>query len=253
MKFEAALGLFLISREGLCEDCQRRRETNPLRVLDCKSVHCKEILKDAPVIRDYLCPDCAAHFARVLELLKRFGVNYEEQPKLVRGPGLLHPHRLRGGGRGPRGPGRRGRRRPLQRPVPGVGRPALPAIGFAIGEDRLLEVLPKELGEEPTSRFSWRRWASRPGIRPSTCCRNYGSAGWPPKWIWKGRSLKAQMTLADRYGAAYVVILGDRGLEQGEALVRPMKSFLISGRGEGPKLTELPSGRIVEDQGAGGP
>ena len=85
VKFKAALGLFLISREGLCEDCQRRRETNPLRVLDCKSVHCKEILKDAPVIRDYLCPDCAAHFARVLELLQRFGVSYEEQPKLVRG------------------------------------------------------------------------------------------------------------------------------------------------------------------------
>jgi len=84
-KFKAALGQFLMSREGLCEDCQRRRVTNPLRVLDCKSSHCKEILKDAPLLRDYLDPDCAGHFARVLALLSRFGVTYEEQPRLVRG------------------------------------------------------------------------------------------------------------------------------------------------------------------------
>jgi len=56
VKFRAALGLFLINREGLCEDCQRRRTTNPLRVLDCKSAHCQGILHNAPVIRDYLCP-----------------------------------------------------------------------------------------------------------------------------------------------------------------------------------------------------
>ena len=148
VKFKAALGLFLISREGLCEDCQRRRETNPLRVLDCKSVHCKEILKDAPVIRDYLCPDCAAHFARVLELLQRFGVAYEEQPKLVRGldyytrtafevvaAGLGAQDAVAGGGR-------------YNGLSQELGGPALPAIGFAIGEDRLLEVLPKELGQD---------------------------------------------------------------------------------------------------------
>ena len=85
VKFKAALGLFLINREGLCEDCQRRRTTNALRVLDCKSANCQGILQDAPVIRDYLCPDCAAHFARVLELLDRFNVAYELKPRLVRG------------------------------------------------------------------------------------------------------------------------------------------------------------------------
>ncbi len=85
VKFKAALGLFLINREGLCDDCQRRRTTNPLRVLDCKSANCQGILHNAPVIRDYLCPDCAAHFARVLELLDRFNVAYELKPKLVRG------------------------------------------------------------------------------------------------------------------------------------------------------------------------
>ncbi|HZK14006.1 MAG TPA: histidine--tRNA ligase [Desulfobaccales bacterium] len=85
MKFKAALGLFLINREGLCEDCQRRRTTNPLRVLDCKSAHCQGVLHNAPVIRDYLCPDCTTHFARVLELLNRFNVAYELKPRLVRG------------------------------------------------------------------------------------------------------------------------------------------------------------------------
>ncbi|HZE22279.1 MAG TPA: histidine--tRNA ligase, partial [Desulfobaccales bacterium] len=145
-KFKAALGLFLINREGLCEDCQRRRTTNPLRVLDCKSAHCQKILQEAPVIRDYLCPDCAAHFARVRAQLDYFKVAYKVQPKLVRGldyytrtafevvaAGLGAQDAVAGGGR------YNGLAREL-------GGPDLPAIGFAIGEDRLLEVMPQNFG-----------------------------------------------------------------------------------------------------------
>jgi histidyl-tRNA synthetase len=222
VKFKAALGLFLISRAGLCEDCQRRRETNALRVLDCKSVHCKEILKDAPVIRDYLCPDCAAHFARVLELLKRFNVTHEEQPKLVRGldyytrtafevvaAGLGAQDAVAGGGR-----------------YNGLsqewGGPALPAIGFAIGEDRLLEVLPKELGQENQYKIFLAALGEPARDQALHLMQELRQRRVAAEMDLEGRSLKAQMTQADRYGAAYTVILGDRELESGQAQLRRM-------------------------------
>jgi histidyl-tRNA synthetase len=222
VKFKAALGLFLISRAGLCEDCQRRRETNALRVLDCKSVHCKEILKDAPVIRDYLCPDCATHFARVLELLKRFGVNYEEQPKLVRGldyytrtafevvaAGLGAQDAVAGGGR-------------YNGLSQELGGPALPAIGFAIGEDRLLEVLPQDLGQGSEFKVFLAALGEPARDRAFHLLQELRQRRVAAEMDLEGRSLKAQMTLADRYGAAYVVILGDRELQAGLAMVRRM-------------------------------
>lgn len=221
-KFKAALGLFLISREGLCEDCQRRRETNPLRVLDCKSVHCKEILKDAPVIRDYLCPDCAAHFTRVLELLKRFAVPYEEQPRLVRGldyytrtafevvaVGLGAQDAVAGGGR-------------YNGLSQELGGPALPAIGFAIGEDRLLEVLPQDLGEGNQFKVFLAALGEPARDRAFHLLQELRTHRIAAEMDLEGRSLKAQMTLANRCGAAYTVILGDRELQAGLAMVRRM-------------------------------
>jgi histidyl-tRNA synthetase len=222
VKFKAALGLFLISREGLCEDCQRRRETNPLRVLDCKSVHCQTILQDAPVIRDYLCPDCAAHFARVLELLKHFNVAYEEQPRLVRGldyytrtafevvaTGLGAQDAVAGGGR-------------YNGLSQKLGGPMLPAIGFAIGEDRLLEVLPQELGQDKEFKVFLAALGEAARDRAFHLMQELRGRDVAAEMDLAGRSLKAQMTQADRYGAVYAVILGDRELESGEAQVRRM-------------------------------
>jgi len=222
VKFKAALGLFLISRAGLCEDCQRRRETNPMRVLDCKSVHCQAILKDAPVIRDYLCPDCAAHFVRVLELLKRFGVAYEEQPKLVRGldyytrtafevvaAGLGAQDAVAGGGR-------------YNGLSQALGGPMLPAIGFAIGEDRLLEVLPQDLGQDKEFKVFLAALGEPARDRAFHLMQKLRQRRVAAEMDLEGRSLKAQMTQADRFGAAYTVILGDRELEAGLAQLRRM-------------------------------
>jgi len=223
VKFKAALGLFLINREGLCEDCQRRRTTNPLRVLDCKSVHCKEILKAAPVIRDYLCADCAAHFARVLELLRRFGVAYEEQPRLVRGldyytrtafevvaPGLGAQDAVAGGGR------YNGLSRQL-------GGPALPGLGFAIGEDRLLEVLPRD----PVGRDrEYKVFLVALGEAAKEKCLNLlqklRENNLATEMDFGNRSLKAQMSQADRLGAACVIIIGEMELKDGKAQIRDM-------------------------------
>jgi len=222
VKFKAALGLFLINKEGLCEDCQRRRTTNPLRVLDCKSANCQGILQDAPVIRDYLCPDCAAHFARVLELLDRFNVAYALQPKLVRGldyytrtafevvaAGLGAQDAVAGGGR-------------YNGLSQELGGPSLPAIGFAIGQDRLLEVLPENFGQNHRPRIFVAALGEPARERAFTMVQELRRKDLAGEMDFEGRSLKAQMSLADRLNAAYVVILGDQELAEGAAQVRPM-------------------------------
>jgi histidyl-tRNA synthetase len=246
-RFKGALGLFLINREGLCEDCQRRRSTNPLRVLDCKSAHCQSILQNAPVIRDYLCNDCAAHFSRVLELLNRFKVAYEVRPKLVRGldyytgtafevaaVGLGAQDAVAGGGR-------------YNGLAKDLGGPDLPAIGFAIGEDRLLEVLPQDFGQDVRPRVFVAALGDPARERAFTVVQDLRRKNLAAEMDFDGRSLKAQMTLADRLNAAYVVILGERELEAGVAMVRPMRNFAVRAEAAANPV-EVEGGRLSVSQ-----
>jgi histidyl-tRNA synthetase len=246
-KFKAALGLFLINREGLCEDCQRRRTTNPLRVLDCKSVHCQAILREAPVIRDYLCADCAAHFARVRERLDYFHVAYEVQPRLVRGldyytrtafevvaAGLGSQDAVAGGGR-------------YNGLAQELGGPELPAIGFAIGEDRLLEVLPQNFGQDQRQRVFVAALGEAARERAFIVVQELRRKGLAGELDFDGRSLKAQMSLADRLNAAYVVILGERELAAGRVQVRPMRQMSRQSE-DAAHLTEVQGGRLAVEQ-----
>jgi histidyl-tRNA synthetase len=243
VKFRAALGLFLINREGLCEDCQRRRTTNALRVLDCKSANCQGILQNAPVIRDYLCPDCAAHFSRVLELLDRFNVSYELKPKLVRGldyytrtafevaaVGLGAQDAVAGGGR-------------YNGLAKELGGPDLPAIGFAIGEDRLLEVLPQGFGLDTPHCVFVAALGEPARERAFVVVQELRRKNLAAEMDFEGRSLKAQMSLADRLNAAYVVIVGDKELAAGVAQVRPMRNF-ASQAGAAANPAEVDGGRL---------
>jgi len=243
VKFRAALGLFLINREGLCEDCQRRRTTNPLRVLDCKSANCQGILQNAPVIRDYLCPDCAAHFSRVLELLDRFNVAYELKPRLVRGldyytrtafevaaVGLGAQDAVAGGGR-------------YNGLAKELGGPDLPAIGFAIGEDRILEVLPQDFGQDLRPRVFMAALGEPARERAFTVIQELRRKNLAAEMDFEGRSLKAQMSLADRLNAAYVVIVGDKELAAGVAQVRPMRVFAAQA-GATANLEEVEEARL---------
>ena len=72
-------------KEELCETCQRRYETNILRILDCKNEKCKEILKDIPKFYDYVCEECKIHFDKLCEELNRINQNFIVEPMLVRG------------------------------------------------------------------------------------------------------------------------------------------------------------------------
>ena len=72
-------------KEELCETCQRRYETNILRILDCKNEKCKEVLKDIPKFYDYVCEECKEHFDRLCEELDKINQNFTVEPMLVRG------------------------------------------------------------------------------------------------------------------------------------------------------------------------
>ena len=71
--------------EQLCEECNRRADTNPLRAFDCKNPTCRDVMELAPKLRDELCPECAEHYEAVKSHLDRLGISYVEDPRLVRG------------------------------------------------------------------------------------------------------------------------------------------------------------------------
>jgi histidyl-tRNA synthetase len=142
---EALRGYFEHYKDKLCPTCNERLEKNPMRILDCKSPICAEIAKDAPTVLDYLCDDCAAHFDGVKRLLEGFGIAYKVNPRIVRGldyytrtvfefiaEGVGTQGTIAGGGR-------------YDKLIEEVGGKPTPALGFAMGVERILLAL-KEQG-----------------------------------------------------------------------------------------------------------
>ncbi|MCD8545655.1 MAG: histidine--tRNA ligase [Sulfurospirillum cavolei] len=139
--YRTRLVSFLESVEGLCEDCERRKTTNPIRVLDCKNEHCQTLLQNAPLIVDHLCPTCQNDFETLKSILDRFGMVYRVNPKLVRGLDYYSKtafefvsseigaqSAIAGGGR-------------YDRLVEFLDGKPTPAVGFAMGIERLMDLV----------------------------------------------------------------------------------------------------------------
>lgn len=223
--YRQALIDFLADRvDQLCEDCRRRLASNPLRVLDCKAEGCKQASQGAPYIKDYHCPDCAAHFSQVLELLKLAGVAHELAPRLVRGldyyvrttfeavaGGLGAQNAVAGGGR-------------YDGLVEQLGGPAQGCIGFGAGIERLAlliddqpqwqagpELFIAAMGEQA------RRWAFGQAMALRRQGRRVEMAS-------EDKSLKAQMRRADKLGAEKVLIVGGSEMQSGQAALKDMRA-----------------------------
>jgi histidyl-tRNA synthetase len=210
------------ARTDLCPDCERRFETNPLRILDCKIDTCRDHTRDVPVILDVLCNECHEHLAGVVAGLKRLGVAHVINPHIVRGldyytrtafefiaGGLGAQNTVLAGGR-------------YDGLVKELGGPATPAIGFAAGIERLLmATTATDAGAAPALIYLALLGdaARAEGMRLALELRR---AGVSIVHDYAGRSLKAQLKEANRLGAQVVVILGDEELAQGEAVVRQM-------------------------------
>src|SRR3989441_8067781 len=133
--------------DRLCEECRERIERNPLRVLDCKKRECRPVLDRAPALAEFLCSDCAAHFGKTREYLEAMGVRYVVSPRLVRGldyyvrttfelttTELGAQNAVAGGGR-------------YDGLIQLLGGPPDPGIGFAVGVERVVQLL-SEKGPE---------------------------------------------------------------------------------------------------------
>lgn len=233
---EALIEYFNPHREDLCDDCQNRLEKNPLRVLDCKVD--SEKGEDAPHITDYLCEECDSHFTKVKELLTAAGVKYNLNSRLVRGldyytktafevqyTPLGSQSAVAGGGR-------------YDGLVEELEGPATPAIGFAVGVERLLLALEKQnllpnLPEEDkvfilgmgdaASKYAF---ALQQELRKEKINTIIDLAC---------KSMKSQLKYANKIGAKYVIIIGDDELAQNEANIR----FMEKGEQEAVSLDNL--------------
>ena len=212
------------ARAELFPDCDRRYESNPLRILDCKVERCRELSRDVPVILDVLCDDCTAHLRGVEDGLRAFGVDYTLNPHIVRGLDYYTrtAFEFTAGRLGSQNTVLAGGR--YDGLVHELGGPQVPAIGFAAGEERLLlslgDEIPMPAPVAPVFLALLGAEARAIGLPLAQALRR---AGIPAASDYAGRSLKAQMKEADRQGAAFVVILGENELATNAATIRHMR------------------------------
>ncbi len=222
--FQKAIVSFLRGREGeLCTDCQRRLATNPLRVFDCKVESCASVIAKAPRLPDFLCDDCRGHFDILQESLSLFALPFRLNPEMVRGLDyytrttfeittefLGAQKAIVGGGR-------------YDHLVRDLGGPDIPGIGFAIGFERLVAMIPEE--EEAAGPLLFIAAMGQTAIKKAfLICNTLRMEGLHIEMDYAGRSLKSQMKKADKLKCRYTLILGDREMEEGKASIRNMKT-----------------------------
>lgn len=212
---EALINFFSPRIDALCEDCRRRYTQNPLRILDCKVGGCIEQRKGAPLVSDFLCGDCKGHFDELRRLLDALDVPYSVNPEMVRGldyytrttfevksAGLGAQNSVAAGGR-------------YDGLVGDFGGPPTPAIGFAVGMERLVSLIKKETPPSPALFIaSLGEAASDWAFLTASRLRAGGL------WVelgYEGGSLRSQMRRADRLGAEFLFIIGEDELKKGSA------------------------------------
>lgn len=223
------------SRTGLCPDCQRKIDTNPLRIFDCKVESCQEIARDLPKITDFLCEECEDHFARFKGHLDLYALPYTVEPLLVRGldyytkttfeftsTELGAQDAVLGGGR-------------YDDMMRDFGGPDICGIGFALGMERLLLLVPDQETADPFVYVVWMgEEARRAGMTAARTLRRQGFEVWIE---YKDRSFKNQLSRANKLGAAWSLIIGDDETSKGTFQLKDM----ASGEQQEKTLEELPS------------
>jgi histidyl-tRNA synthetase len=211
----------------MCADCRERYKVNTLRILDCKEEKCQKVIDEAPTAGETLCQNCRTHFNQVIRILGDLGIRYKTNKRLVRGldyytktafeivsEKLGAQNAVSGGGR-------------YDNLVQELGGKATPAVGFAIGLERVVGLMtndelrmPNEgkltlliatMGEEAKKvGFELISWARAKGLSADM--------------DYLGRSLKAQLKAADKAGAKNVFIIGEEELKKRAGQLKDMAS-----------------------------
>lgn len=216
-------------KASLCDDCRRRLETNPLRVLDCKNPDCKTVVHSAFKGVEFLCDDCKKHFDEVLEYLKALNIKYTIDPYIVRGLDyytrtVFEVSHKALGAQDAIGAGGR-----YDNLISDMGGPQIGACGFALGVERVMMALEAASGGgESIRKDSVDVFIAAIGkaahLRASAILDGMRAAGIAADIDYEDRSLKAQMRAADKIGARFVVIIGEDELAKGEAAIRDMQT-----------------------------
>lgn len=238
-KYNNALKEYIGSNiDKLCEDCKERFDKNPLRVLDCKDERCQRIIADAPIVLDYLGPECKEHFETVKSILDDMGIKYTVDDKIVRGldyytktvfefvsNGIGAQGTVCGGGR-------------YDNLIEECGGQPAGAAGFAVGIERLLLVLESQNGAFGVKNEMdiYVGAIGKEGlVKGQGLAYRMREAGIKAECDSAGRSVKAQMKYANKIGAKFSVILGDNEIAENSVALKNMET----GEQEQVKVSEL--------------
>jgi histidyl-tRNA synthetase len=239
-RFREELRDWLEPRLGeLCEDCRRRFVENPLRVFDCKVEADRRFLAGAPVLLDFLCDPCTTHFAEVRRRLDSYGINYRVEPRLVRGldyyertvfeviSGKLGAQNaILGGGR-------------YDRLVEELGGPSIPGLGFAMGMERTILLLPEErvpAGEVDVALIALGREGWEAGVEMVRRLRGAGLGVLSPV---TERPMGAQLKRADKAGARFAVFVGSEEIAAGRFGFKDLSTGVQESLDESTILTRI--------------
>ena len=214
-------------KDKLCGTCHERLEKNPMRLLDCKVPECHEIGKDAPIILDYLCDECRDHFEKLKLYLDTLEIEYSIDPRIVRGldyytktvfefvtTEIGAQGTVCGGGR-------------YDGLIEELSGHHVPALGFAMGIERLLLVMEKQGCDYLTPKKCDIYFATmgdaalEKAMELTKGLREYGYCA---EYDLMGRGIKPQMKYANKIGAVYTLVLGDNELQEGKAKLKEMES-----------------------------
>lgn len=226
---EALVGFFRPRAGELCPDCQRRLEQNPLRVLDCKVQRCRELRQDAPSVTGSLCKGCITHFEGLQAALGRLGIGYKITPEMVRGldyytrttfevttTELGAQSAVAAGGR-------------YDLLVKEFGGSETPAMGFALGMERLVTLISDRAGSElPRPDVFIASIGDEASLEALALACPLREAGIWAELGYGASSLRSQMRRANKLGARYAVIIGGDELRDGTLSWKDM-----DGDGEG--------------------
>ncbi len=207
------------AQEHICDDCVRRKSTNPIRVLDCKNGSCQEIYIEAPKLLDHLCETCDNDFIILQDLLRKSGIDFEIDTHLVRGldyysktafefvsDNIGSQSAIAGGGR-------------YDRLVEFLDGKPTPAVGFAIGIERLLELIAMP---EPVRSGYYMGAMDAEGITTilQTAQKKRQSEKVTVEYQPKG--LKAHLKAADRVNARFCAVIGENELKEGKIWIKDL-------------------------------
>lgn len=222
------LRAYLTERQDrLCAECRRRIETNPLRALDCKQPGCVEATADAPAAYEHLCAACEEHFSRVIEGAKAQGIPHTLDGRLVRGLdyytrtafeilasalGSGQQTAVCGGGR-------------YDALVKMLGGPPTPAIGFAMGVERIAFMLADAEGVPAPAADLFLAFTDPAGrAKAQALAREARGRGIRTELDLRGGKLSRQLSRADKRGARYAAVLGESEVETGRVKLKRMET-----------------------------